>query len=316
MDSLNTHKTLSSMTPSLLGPSICLPRNNVDPGPNAKRPTGAGTNTEHAIGRAWRRVDNLTQPRLKGSELSDQSIRVLIPRRALKGIGRSPSAPCYSPSMPKIHTYLFDLDGTLIDSIRLILESYRHTLIQHRHEAPPDRFWLQGLGKPLREQLREVTQDPAEIEAMVETYREFNFLHHDSLVRPFPGIRAAVSVLKLAGANLGIVTSKTSKGLERGLFIGGLDDLFATRVSADDVSNHKPDPEPVLRALELLGVPTQGAVFIGDSPHDVAAGRAAGVLTAAVLWGPFTRAELQSAEPDYWLNDPWDITGLASVVKR
>jgi pyrophosphatase PpaX len=218
-----------------------------------------------------------------------------------------------SYGMPHIHTYLFDLDGTLIDSIHLILESYRHTLCRHRGTAPPDEFWLRGIGKPLRTQLQEVTQDSTEIEAMVETYRDFNFLHHDDLVRPFPGMRAAVSGLKsAAGTNLGIVTSKTSKGVERGLFIAGLDDLFDVRVAADDVSNHKPDPEPVLRALELLSADTRGAVFIGDSPHDMAAGRAAGVLTAAVLWGPFTRSDLEPQAPDYWLEGPSAIQRLAA----
>jgi len=222
-------------------------------------------------------------------------------------------APVIVLCMPRIHTYLFDLDGTLIDSIHLILESYRHTLRKHRGKAPPDEFWLKGIGKPLRAQLREVTQDSAEIEAMVNTYREFNFLHHDALVRPFPGIRSALSGLKSAGGtNLGIVTSKASKGVERGLFIVGLDDLFDVRVAADDVSNHKPDPEPVLRALELLGADPRGAVFIGDSPHDMAAGRGAGVLTAAVLWGPFTRSDLEPHEPDYWLEDPSEIERLTT----
>ncbi len=220
----------------------------------------------------------------------------------------------YSHCMSAIHTYLFDLDGTLIDSIHLILESYRHTLRTHRGSSPPDTFWLKGLGKPLREQLGEITQDPDEIDAMVETYRDFNLRHHDSLVRPFPGIRAVVSDLKKRyGARLGIVTSKASKGLERGLFIGGLDDLFEVRVAADNVSNHKPAPEPVLRALELLDVTAEGAVFVGDSPHDMAAGSAAGVLTAAVLWGPFGRSDLEPHRPDFWLDHPSDIGKLAAI---
>jgi pyrophosphatase PpaX len=212
--------------------------------------------------------------------------------------------------MPTIDAYLFDLDGTLIDSVHLILESYRHTLERHHRTAPPDEFWLKGIGKPLREQLREVTPDPDEIEAMVDTYRDYNLAHHDSLVRPFPGIHTVISGLKAAGAGLGIVTSKARKGLERGLFICGLDDLFEVRVAADDVSRHKPHPEPVQRALELLEVTADRAVFIGDSPHDMAAGRAAGVFTAAVLWGPFSQSDLEPHQPDYWLNKPSDIEDL------
>ncbi len=215
--------------------------------------------------------------------------------------------------MTKIDVCLFDLDGTLIDSTELILQSYRHTLREHHGTVPPDEVWLAGLGTPLRAQFRVATDDPAEIERMVETYSEFNFAHHDHMVRPFPGIHAAVSALKAGGMTLGVVTSKARAGLHRGLSVCGLEHLFDTLISVDDVTRHKPHPEPVLKALESLNSHARRTVFIGDSPHDMAAGRAAGVFTAAALWGPFNREHLQSHSPDYWLDSPAEITRFLST---
>ena len=215
--------------------------------------------------------------------------------------------------MSTFDTYLFDLDGTLIDSLELILKSYRHTLTVHRGHAPPDRSWIAGIGTPLRAQLAPHANDEAEIEQMVETYRDHNFLHHDNMVRRFPGIRAAVSTVQACGAQLAIVTSKARAGAVRGLSVCGLDGLFDTVVAADDLSQHKPDPAPVLLALDLLNAGPDRAVFIGDSPFDMAAGRAAGVRTAAALWGFFSREELAGFDPDYWLSKPEQIATFAAL---
>lgn len=212
-----------------------------------------------------------------------------------------------SPSFP---TLLFDLDGTLIDSTELIVDSYRHTMLQHRGEAPADAFWLAGLGTPLRSQFQALTDDEGEIEAMVHTYRSYNLANHDAMVCEYPGVRDAIVGLNERGARLGIVTSKIRAGALRGLALCRYDGLFEVVVGSDDVERHKPDPEPVLKALELLGVEPATAVFVGDSPHDMTAGRAAGVATAAALWGPFPRALLEPLEPDYWLTSPKDLEAL------
>jgi len=209
-----------------------------------------------------------------------------------------------------LSTFLFDLDGTLIDSVELILRSYRHTLRTHRGTVPPDELWLKGLGTPIRVQLRQWTEDSAEIEAMAATYSVYNTEHHDALVRPYDGIVSVVRRLKNDGKRLGLVTSKVRTGAVRGLKAAGLEPDFDVIVGADDVRNPKPHPEPVLVALGLLGAQPGEAVFIGDSRHDLESGRAAGVKTAAALWGPFDRAHLADLEPDYWLERPEDILAL------
>jgi pyrophosphatase PpaX len=210
----------------------------------------------------------------------------------------------------QLTTFLFDLDGTLIDSVELILRSYRHTLRAHRGYEPPDELWLKGLGTPIRVQLRQWTEDPAEIEAMAKTYSVYNLEHHDALVRPYDGIVSAVEKLQAHGKRLALVTSKVRGGAERGLRVAGLTAAFRVIIGADDVRNPKPHPEPVLRAIEQLGSTPAETVFIGDSRHDIESGQAAGVKTAAALWGPFDRAHLEDLEPDYWLDRPQDIALL------
>ena len=207
-------------------------------------------------------------------------------------------------------TFLFDLDGTLIDSIELILRSYRHTIKAHRGIEPPDAVWMKGLGTPLWVQFRDWTQDAAEIEAMVATYREYNLAHHDAMVRPYDGVVSEVLRLKEQRTRLGLVTSKLKSGAIRGLRVAGLDQAFDAIVGADDVTHPKPHPEPVLKALDLLGASATETVFIGDSRHDLECGRAAGVKTAAVLWGPFDRSHLADLSPDFWLERPGDLQSL------
>jgi pyrophosphatase PpaX len=208
---------------------------------------------------------------------------------------------------------LFDLDGTILDSVELILRSYRHTMQVHRgsEPLPDDAVWMKGLGTPLRVQFRVWTDDPVELEAMVETYREYNNAHHDELARPYDGVSAAVRALHATGKRFALVTSKFQNGARRGLALAGVADLFPVIIGADDVVQPKPHPEPVLTALARIGATPADAVFVGDSRHDLESGRAAGVQTAAVLWGPFDRAHLADLDPDYWLERPEDLASLA-----
>ncbi|HJP01437.1 MAG TPA: HAD-IA family hydrolase [Planctomycetota bacterium] len=207
-------------------------------------------------------------------------------------------------------TFLFDLDGTLIDSVDLILASYRHTLRIHRGiDLPPEHF-RPGLGRPLVEQLALITSDPGEVEAMVASFRDHNREHHDRGVSAYPGVDAALLELARGGATLGIVSSKNSATAWRGLECCGLAQHFEVLIGSDDVSQHKPHPAPVLAAMVRLDARAATTVFIGDSPQDLEAGRRAGVRTAAAAWGPFDRAELEPQAPDVWLASPSEILSL------
>jgi pyrophosphatase PpaX len=212
--------------------------------------------------------------------------------------------------MPPFRAVLFDLDGTLIDSVRLILDSYHHTLAAHGLPARSDQHWLEGMGTPLRAQFREWSDNPDQLEAMVLTYREYNLRHHDDRVAAYPGVSEMFQSLRRRGTRTALVTSKNREGALRGLRVTGLDIAIDVVVGADDVTRAKPDPEPVERALTLLGVEAGDTVFVGDSRHDIESGRSAGVATAAALWGPFDREHLGSAKPDHWLERPMDLLAL------
>src|SRR6478672_3117393 len=120
-------------------------------------------------------------------------------------------------AMPTLTTALFDLDGTLIDSIRLILDSYHHTLSQHHQPPRTDEEWLRGVGTPLQAQFSPWGDSPELLEAMIATYRAFNLEHHDRMVTIYPGVLAAVRALRASSIQTGLVTSKNRQGALRGL---------------------------------------------------------------------------------------------------
>jgi pyrophosphatase PpaX len=212
--------------------------------------------------------------------------------------------------MTVFDTVLFDLDGTLIDSVQLILESYRHTLASHGIPPRTDEEWLRGVGTPLAAQFAPWQDDRGTMEGMIDTYRQYNLANHDRMVREFPGVVEMVRAVRAQGLKTGLVTSKARTGALRGLRLVGLEDAMDVLVCADEVGNAKPHPEPVEKAVRLLAADPGTTLFVGDSIHDLNSGRAAGVRTAAVLWGPFSRLHLAPGKPDYWLEHPLDLLSL------
>lgn len=209
-----------------------------------------------------------------------------------------------------IRAVLYDFDGTLADTTELIMRSYRHTMGVHLGEVPPDAAWMTGFGTPLETQIRRFARTDEEYAAMLNTYRNFQSLEYSALVRAFPGALEVVSTLAQRGVSLAIVTSRHRESTIRGIELCGLVDLFPEIVTPEDVTHAKPHPEPVLCALERLGVQADEALFVGDSPHDMAAGRAAGTFTAAALWGPFPHEALLAEQPDFMLRTQADVLEL------
>src|SRR4051794_31351190 len=124
--------------------------------------------------------------------------------------------------MPRYGAVLFDLDGTLIDSIGLIVESFHHTFTTFDLPAQSDALWLGGIGTPLRGVLAPWARDEAMLDAMLAVYREHNVSNHDARVRAYAGIPAVVRALVEAGTRLAVVTSKNRPGTQRGLRAAGL----------------------------------------------------------------------------------------------
>jgi pyrophosphatase PpaX len=205
---------------------------------------------------------------------------------------------------------LFDLDGTLADSIALLLASFHHTFDAHHKPVPPDVEWIAGIGTPLISQIRGFVPDEDEAQQMILTYREFQRTRHDEMLREFDGVADTLALLKADGHPMALVTSKTNDLAHRALDWLHLTDHIDIVVGMDSTERHKPDPEPVRFALEALGSTPDNALFLGDSPHDIAAGNAAGVISVAALWGPFSRRVLEQASPTYLLEHIRELPAL------
>lgn len=217
------------------------------------------------------------------------------------------------PSRP--FAVLFDLDGTLIDSIGLLLASVKHTFTG-RSPAPTDEEWIAGIGTPLTKQLRPFVSSDDEAAELQLAYRTFQREHHDRMTSAFEGVPETLAELDRRGHPMGIVTSKSNEMMERGVRYVGLDKYMKTMIGADSCTVHKPEAFPVLLALQELGYNTDEAVFVGDSPHDIHAGNAAKVISVAALWGPFSREQLESAEPARYISSIRDLLPLLDTIQR
>lgn len=213
-------------------------------------------------------------------------------------------------------TVLFDLDGTLIDSIELIMDAARHAFASRTGPSPTDAEFMAGIGQPLLTQFGPYVESPAEMEHLIAEYRRYQLANHDRQTTLYDGVAEIIDTLRSQGHRLGIVTSKMDAIARRSLRHVGLESHFEVLVGCDATTRHKPDPEPVLFALERMGSTPDQAVFIGDSPFDIQSGNGAGVRTIAVTWGAFSRDTLMAASPSYVLERPHDIPPLVSAIAQ
>ena len=214
----------------------------------------------------------------------------------------------------KINTALFDLDGTLIDTNELIISSYLHTL-NHYYPGKYNREdVLPFMGPPLKETFEGI--DPAKAEEMIAMYRTYNLANHDKIVTIFDDVYDTIKELKEMGFKLGIVTTKLLNVVEMGLKLTKLDEFFDVVVALDHVKRAKPDPEPVLLALEQLQASPEEAIMVGDNKHDILSGKNAGTLTAGVSWSLKGKAFLQEYNPDYIFDNMQELLSIPEVRDR
>lgn len=187
---------------------------------------------------------------------------------------------------------IFDFDGTLADTIPLILESYRHTLaaVEGPVEEEVVRSWI---GRTLVEVLEE--RHPGRGEELVQRYRTHNLAEHDRLIRTVPGAANLIADLQRARIPVGIVSSKFTDTVRLGMRITALPEVEVV-IGLEATSVHKPDPAPLLLGARRLGVLPQECVYVGDAAVDVQAAHAAGMAAVAVTWGAGAAEQLAGAE--------------------
>ncbi|MDX6541544.1 MAG: pyrophosphatase PpaX [Gaiellales bacterium] len=206
-------------------------------------------------------------------------------------------------------TVIFDLDGTLIDTVPLIVASHRHALATVLGRELPEAELREGIGRPLLEQMR--VFDEARAQELFDVYREFNHRVHDDYVRVFEGMLELCDELRARGIPVAVATSKMLDAvlLAYGI-VPGLEERIDAMVTIENTATHKPGPEPITHALELLGRGPEGAVYVGDAPSDLRAARAAGVAGIGVTWGAFSSESLAAERPDAIATTPADLARI------
>lgn len=205
---------------------------------------------------------------------------------------------------------LWDMDGTILDSIELIVESAVYAFDGREGPRPTRAEWQALIGTSLDSMLARWALDDDDAAFLKARYRKFQVEHHDRLVRLYPGVESVLRELHGRGHPMAIVSSKLDAGIRRSMDFFQLTPLFEAIVGIESTTNHKPHPEPVIFALETLGVEPEEALFIGDSPHDAAAAHAAGVPMVAVTWGAYTADEIAAGGPARRVASPTEIRDL------
>ena len=204
--------------------------------------------------------------------------------------------------------FIFDLDGTIVDTIELIRDSFRHASREVLGRQLPDEVLMANVGQPLKRQMELL--NPGKADELYTVYREFNHARHDELIRPYPGIENVLARLRERGVRLAIVTSKSRDTVNMAFRTIPVEQYFDTVVATDDTEFHKPHPQPIMLAMRRLDAGPGESVYIGDSPFDIEAGQAAGIATAAVGWGIFPSVRLKEMEPDFYFEKPDEILTL------
>lgn len=208
----------------------------------------------------------------------------------------------------EVRAVLFDLDGTLIDTMGLILASMRHATEQVLGVSLSDDELMCNVGIPLWEQMALFSEEYED--ELVFAYRTHNRAAHDDLVREYEGVDEVLRDLKSRELPLGVVTSK-SRGIAcQGMDLIGIRGFFDVLVCADDVDVHKPDPFPLHEAADALGVPLEQCIYIGDSRFDMMAAISGGAISVAALWGAHSVEAVLEPGPDFALESIAELLEL------
>ena len=207
-----------------------------------------------------------------------------------------------------IKAVLFDLDGTLIDTNNLIIQSFKYTLNKHLGKCPDDKEITSHFGEPLIKTMENYDNEKSDL--LFKTYLEYNAKVHDELIRGFKGVNEALENLKNNNIKLAVVTSKRKELAVRELKMFNLYDYFNTVVALEDTDRKKPFGDPAIKACELLDVYPQESMMIGDSHFDILCGRNGGCKTCLVKYTVMDLNSVMTYEPDYIVDDLGEIFNI------
>jgi len=205
-------------------------------------------------------------------------------------------------TMDNIKLIIFDLDGTLIDSLDDLTDATNHMLVSLGRK-PVGRDQVRGyVGQGARRLAEKAMPNavPEEVEVGLSTFLAYNEEHIVDKTRLYPGAGETLEALRDRGITLTVVSNKNVALCRKVLSTLGAEDFFAVVVGADSLPQRKPSPEPLLLVLRQFGVAPEQAVMVGDSINDIAAGKAASMVTVGCGWGYGDPSEIRDA--DYRIN--------------
>ncbi|MCF0109877.1 MAG: HAD family hydrolase [Erysipelotrichaceae bacterium] len=209
---------------------------------------------------------------------------------------------------------LFDLDGTLLDTAPVILETYRRLFMKYRNEEEFDeQKQLSVLGPPLRKMFA-IFFPEQDVEELVKEYQAINLpLHHD-YVKLIPNADVMLHALKDKGYKMGIVSTKATDSVIYGLDVFGLTECFDIILGNDRIERQKPDPQGILKAIEILGGTAERCIYIGDTVTDVEAGRNAGVYTVGFVYDPRREEAIRNSDAHEVISDLYEMIRIAEEM--
>ncbi|OCN04785.1 prolipoprotein diacylglyceryl transferase [Erysipelotrichaceae bacterium MTC7] len=208
---------------------------------------------------------------------------------------------------------LFDADGTLIDTQQLIFDSFRHTFATLKPEIVlSDEDLLPFMGPPLYESLAKYF-DASEVDHALEVYREFNHGKHDAYVKAIHHAKELLQYLKDNDYEIGVVSSKMHWLVDQGLSESGLSDFFDVIIGREDVTNYKPNPEPLLLACKEMRVSHDDLIYVGDAPSDVMAAKNMGAVSIAFIHDIRNKEALSKTNPSYMV---YDLIEIKEILKE
>lgn len=212
----------------------------------------------------------------------------------------------------RANAVLFDLDGTIIDTNELIIQSFIHAL----RGTVPETFGrdqiIPYMGQTLKDQLR-LFSGQDDVTALTTAYREYNQRMHDEMVSLFPDVAETAAELKRHGIKLGVVTTKMRQTTEMGLRLFGLFELMDVIVTLDDVEHAKPHPEPVLKAMAAIGSDPGRTLMVGDSTVDIESAARAGAIPVGVAWSLKGEAVLRDAGASHVIERMDELLTLCGI---
>lgn len=204
-------------------------------------------------------------------------------------------------------TILFDVDGTLVDTEKTIIKSWQKTLKDTLNIEPKAEELFYVLGIPGTKAVQKYSNSPQQSKELLELWEQndHQMFHYSKL---FAGIEHMLQQLTAKEIQLGVVTSRTNQEMQIVLDKFDLEKYFSTFITASKTKLHKPNPEPILKAIETLRIDPAETLYIGDSIYDFQCARNAKVEFALASWGAKDNPEFSKV--DYLLKQPTDLVKL------